>query len=87
MINEERIRDKLYEEFIKPTNQDKNFIGIEIEIPIINLDKKAVDFDVVHTSSLRGSWPSACVLRPLLWWCSCASTCSNKTLKFKLTSI
>ena len=49
MINEERIRDKLYEEFIKPTNQDKNFIGIEIEIPIINLDKKAVDFDVVHT--------------------------------------
>ena len=49
MINDERIRDKLYEEFIKPTNQDKNFIGIEIEIPIINLDKKAVDFDVVHT--------------------------------------
>ena len=49
MINEERIRDKLYDEFIKPTNQDKNFIGIEIEIPIINLDKKAVDFDVVHT--------------------------------------
>ena len=48
MINGERIRDKLYEEFIKPTNQDKNFIGIEIEIPIINLDKKAVDFDVVH---------------------------------------
>ncbi|MBQ6629474.1 MAG: hypothetical protein IJH65_11755 [Methanobrevibacter sp.] len=42
------IRDKLYEEFIKPTNQKKNFIGVEIEIPIINLDKKAVDFEVVH---------------------------------------
>ena len=41
---------KAIEEFLnKPTNQDKNFIGIEIEIPIINLDKKAVDFDVVHT--------------------------------------
>jgi hypothetical protein len=34
--------------FKKPTNQVKDFIGIEIEIPIINLDKKAVDFDVVH---------------------------------------
>ena len=48
MINKKIIREKLYEEFIKPTNQKKNFIGVEIEIPIINLDKKAVDFDVVH---------------------------------------
>lgn len=48
MINEETVRNKLYDEFIKPTNQKKNFIGIEIEIPIVNLDKKAVDFEVVH---------------------------------------
>ena len=48
MINEETVRDKLYDEFIKPTEQKKNFVGIEIEIPIINLDKTAVDFDVVH---------------------------------------
>lgn len=48
MIDEEIIRNKLYSEFIKPTNQDKNYIGIEIEIPIINLDKKAVDFNTVH---------------------------------------
>ncbi|WP_295115431.1 hypothetical protein [uncultured Methanobrevibacter sp.] len=48
MIDKEIIRNKLYEEFIKPTNQKKNFIGIEIEIPIVNLDKKAVDFNVVH---------------------------------------
>ncbi len=48
MINKEMVRNKLYEEFIRPTNQNKNFIGIEIEIPIINLDKKAVDFNVVH---------------------------------------
>ena len=48
MISNDQIRNKLYEEFIKPTNQKKNFIGIEIEIPIINLNKEAVDFDVVH---------------------------------------
>lgn len=28
--------------------QVKNFIGVEIEIPIVNLNKKAVDFNVVH---------------------------------------
>ena len=48
MINEDIIRNKLYSEFIKPTYQNKNYIGIEIEIPIINLNKKAVDFDKVH---------------------------------------
>lgn len=48
MIDANQVRNRLYEEFIKPTNQKKNFIGVEIEIPIINLDKKAVDFDVVH---------------------------------------
>ncbi|WP_459538108.1 hypothetical protein [Methanobrevibacter sp.] len=48
MISNDQIRNKLYEEFIKPTNRKKNFIGIEIEIPIINLNKEAVDFDVVH---------------------------------------
>ncbi len=48
MISQDLVRNKLYDEFIKPTNQVKNFIGIEIEIPIINLNKDAVDFDVVH---------------------------------------
>lgn len=48
MINEEMVRNKLYDKFIKPTHTKKNFIGIEIEIPIINLDKKAVDFEIVH---------------------------------------
>ncbi len=42
------IRDKLYKEFIEPTKQKKNFIGIEIEVPIINLNKEPVDFDIVH---------------------------------------
>ena len=48
MISNEQVKSKLYDEFIKPTNQEKNFIGIEIEIPIVNLDKKAVDFSIVH---------------------------------------
>lgn len=48
MIGKEVIRNKLYDEFIKPTNQKKDFIGIEIEIPIVNLNKEAVDFSIVH---------------------------------------
>ena len=52
-ITREMIRDKIYQKFINPTNQKKNFIGIEIEIPIVNLDKKAVDFDVVHKITSR----------------------------------
>lgn len=48
MIDGEMIRDTLYDEFIRPTYERKNFIGIEIEIPIVNLDKEPVDFDVVH---------------------------------------
>lgn len=47
-MNKDVVRNKLYNEFIKPTTRKKNFIGIEIEIPIINLNKEAVDFDVVH---------------------------------------
>lgn len=42
------IRQKLHKEFIEPTKEKKDYIGIEIEVPIINLDKKPVDFDVVH---------------------------------------
>ena len=47
-ITSDMIKKELYEKFIKPTEKIKNFIGIEIEIPIINLDKKPVDFDIVH---------------------------------------
>ena len=43
-----RIEERIYQQFIKPTNQRKDFIGIEIEVPIINLNKKAVDFGIVH---------------------------------------
>ena len=42
------IEERIYQQFIKPTNQKKDFIGIEIEVPIINLNKQAVDFGIVH---------------------------------------
>ena len=47
-ITKEMIRKEIYDKFIKPTHNKKNFIGIEIEIPIINLDKNPVNFDIVH---------------------------------------
>ena len=50
MIDEGAVRKELYNQFIQPTNQKKNFIGIEIEIPIVNLDKKAVEFLVAKGS-------------------------------------
>lgn len=42
------IEQKIYRQFISPTNQRKDYVGIEIEIPIINLNRKAVDFEIVH---------------------------------------
>jgi gamma-glutamylcysteine synthetase len=43
------VMEKLYEKYIEPTTKEKkNYIGVEIEIPILNLHKEAVDFDVVH---------------------------------------
>lgn len=59
MKTEDLVKYKLYNEFIKPTTQKKNYIGVEIEIPIINLDKKAVNFDVVHkvTDEFQNDYP------------------------------
>lgn len=48
-INENTVKKALYDRFIKPTTKGyKDFIGIEIEIPILNLEKKAVNFVIVH---------------------------------------
>lgn len=44
------ILEKLYERYIAPTKRKpKDYIGVEIEMPIINLNKKAVDFKIVHS--------------------------------------
>lgn len=43
------IRESLYKRYIEPTiGNHNNYIGVEIEMPIINLKKQPVDFDVVH---------------------------------------
>lgn len=39
----------LYDRYIKPTENKKgSFIGVEIEMPIVNLEHRAVDFEIVH---------------------------------------
>lgn len=48
-MKRELVREKLYQKYIAPTKEKrKNYVGIEIEMPIVNLEKKAVDFGVVH---------------------------------------
>lgn len=48
-IDEAKVKEALYNRFIKPTTKGyKDFIGIEIEIPILNLEKEAVNFMIVH---------------------------------------
>ena len=44
------VLDKLYERYIAPVkNKKERFVGIEIEMPIVNLNGKMVDFDIVHS--------------------------------------
>lgn len=48
-MNRETIRKALYDKYIEPTKKErKDYIGIEIEMPVLNLDKEAVDFSVIH---------------------------------------
>ena len=47
--------------FLESTKKSKKeYIGIEIEVPIINLNKEAVDFDIVHrvTESFKNHFTS-----------------------------
>lgn len=48
-MTREEVISRLYDRFIRPTEQKKeSYIGVEIEMPIVNLNNKAVDFAVVH---------------------------------------
>ena len=48
-MTREEVISRLYDRFIRPTEQKReSFIGVEIEMPIVNLRNAAVDFDVVH---------------------------------------
>lgn len=47
-MEQEVIIERLYQKYIEPTKKKReDYIGIEIEMPIVNLQKQAVDFDVV----------------------------------------
>ncbi|MDE5864813.1 MAG: glutamylcysteine synthetase, partial [Lachnospiraceae bacterium] len=49
MIEKSLIREKLYQKYIEPTKKKRQeYIGIEVEMPIVNLDKQAVDFEQIH---------------------------------------
>lgn len=49
VMNRELIRKALYNKYIEPTKKFReNYIGIEIEIPILNMNKEAVDFLIIH---------------------------------------
>jgi gamma-glutamylcysteine synthetase len=48
------VREQLYQKYIAPTKKEReNYVGIEIEMPIVNLDKEAVDFTLVHKVTKR----------------------------------
>lgn len=48
-MEREYVRQQLYKRYIEPTKKArKKYIGVEMEIPIVNLDKKAVDFEIIH---------------------------------------
>ena len=48
-MNTEEFKQLLFDRIIKPTiNNQNNYIGVEIEMPILNLDKKPVNFEIVH---------------------------------------
>ena len=51
---EEILRARLFEKYIAPIRHNKNdYIGIEIEMPILNLEREAVDFANVHRVTER----------------------------------
>lgn len=53
-MDPELVREQLYRRYIEPTRKKReNYVGIEIEMPIVNLAKEAVDFEVVHQITHR----------------------------------
>lgn len=49
-MNKDDFKKLIFDRFIKPTiDNTNNYIGVEIEMPILNLDKKPVNFEIVHS--------------------------------------
>jgi gamma-glutamylcysteine synthetase len=54
MVEIDLVREKLYEKYIEPTKKKREeYVGIEVELPIVNLDKQAVDFQRIHSLTKR----------------------------------
>lgn len=48
-MEKEAVQEQLYQKYIAPTKKKRTgYIGVEIEIPILNRKKAAVDFSIVH---------------------------------------
>lgn len=48
-MSEATLTEAIYEKYIQPIKRKRRkYVGVEFELPIVNLDKKAVDFNVVH---------------------------------------
>jgi gamma-glutamylcysteine synthetase len=53
-ITRQTVLDMLYKKYILPTKDKRDlYIGVEIELPIVNLLRKPVDFDIVHDLTRR----------------------------------
>lgn len=53
-MEKDRVRECLFKKYIEPTiKKREEYIGIEIEMPILNLHKEPVDFSVVHKVTSR----------------------------------
>ena len=51
-MDKKYILEQLQKRYIEPTKTKRgNYIGVEIEMPIVNRNKQAVDFDIVHRSA------------------------------------
>ena len=49
-MTKQELQNILYKKYIEPTeNKQQTFIGVEIEMPVVNLDYRAVNFDVLHS--------------------------------------
>jgi gamma-glutamylcysteine synthetase len=45
----QEIKSAIYNKYIVPTKRKRNnYVGVEFELPIVNLNKEPVDFDIVH---------------------------------------
>lgn len=48
-MKKEDIKNLIYQRYIEPTKLNRDvYAGVELELPIINLNKKPVDFNLIH---------------------------------------